>query len=96
MCKEYSQYCSHSGMKHQRVIAKWTQANEEVKRQNRSILMCQQISQAEGRPCRAELHKNLRAYRSLPHNTTGKSPAELMFMFEMLGKIPDLTINLNL
>ena len=96
MCEEYSLYCSHSGMRHQGVIAKWPQANGEVKSQIHSILMCQQISQAEGRPCRAELQKYLRAYRSLPHNTTGKSPAELMFMFEMLGKIPDLTINLNL
>ena len=33
------------------------------------------------------------AYRGLPHNTTGKSPAELMFGRRMRGKIPDLSFN---
>ena len=51
-----------------------------------------QIAQADNKPCRAELRKYLTAYRSIPHNTTGRSPAELLFNRKVKGKIPDLSI----
>ena len=41
----------------------------------------------------AELRKYLTAYRSIPHNTTGRSPAELLFNWKVKGKIPDLSID---
>ena len=52
-----------------------------------------QIAQADNKPCRAELRKYLTAYRSIPHNTTGRSPAELLFNRKVKGKIPDLSID---
>ena len=48
---------------------------------------------AENKPWRAELRKYLTAYRSIPHNTTGRSPAELLFNRKVKGKITDLSID---
>ena len=48
---------------------------------------------AENKPWRAELRKYLTAYRSIPHNTTGRSPAELLFNRKVKGKITDLIID---
>ena len=76
---EFREYCEQHGIIHQKVTAKWAQANGEVERQNQSLLKRSQIAQAENMPWRAELRKYLTAYRSIPHNTTGRSPAELLF-----------------
>lgn len=89
---EFDEYCRQNAITNQRVTPKWAQANGEVERQNRSILKRLQIAQAEGKPWRGELRKYLRVYRSLPHNTTGKSPSELLFNRQMRGKIPDLRL----
>ena len=59
----------------------------------RSLLKGLQIAQAENKPWRAELRKYLTAYRSIPYNTTGRSPAELPFNRKVKGKIPDLSID---
>ena len=37
--------------------------------------------------------KYLTAYRSIPHNTTGKNPTELLFNRKVKGKIADLSID---
>ena len=42
---------------------------------------------------RAELRKCLTAYRSIPHSTTGRSPAKLLFNWKVRGKFPDLRID---
>ena len=52
-----------------------------------------QIAQAENKPWRAELRKYLTAYRNIPHDTTGRSPAELLFNRKVKGKITDLSID---
>ena len=90
---EFREYCEQQGIIHHKVTAKWAQANGEVERQNRSLLKRLQIAQAENKPWRAELRKYLTAYRSIPHGTTGRSPAELLFNRKFRGKIPDLSID---
>ena len=40
-----------------------------------------------------ELRKYLTAFRSIPHNTTGRTPAELLFNRKVKGKIPVLSID---
>ena len=87
------EYCEQQGIIHHKVTAKWAQANGEMERQNRSPLKRLQIAQAENKPRRAELRKYLTAYRSIPHGTTGRSPAELLFNWKFRGKIPDLSID---
>ena len=89
---EFREYCEQHSIIYQNVTTEWAQANGEVERQNRSLLKQLQIAQAENKPRRAELRKYLTAYRSIPHNTTGWSPAELLFNRKVKGKIPDLSI----
>ena len=88
---EFREYCEQHSIIHQKVTAKWAQANGEVERQNRSLLKRLQI--AENKPWRAELRKYLTAYRSFSHNTTGRSPAELLFNRKVKGKIPAFRID---
>ena len=90
---QFREYCEKHSIIHQKVTSEWAQANREVERQNRSLLKRLQIAQAENKPCRAELRKYLTAYRSIPHNTTGRSPAELLFNRKGKGRIPDLSID---
>ena len=82
---EFREYCEQHGIIHQKVTAKWAQANGEVERL--------QIAQAENNPRRTELRKYLTAYRSIPQNTTGRIPAKLLFNRKVKGKIPDLSID---
>lgn len=49
------------------------------------------IAQSEGLDWQRELRKYVTVYRGIVHNTTGKSPAELLFKRKMRGKLPDLT-----
>ena len=62
-----------------------------MERQNKSLLKAIRATHAEGRNWREELNKFLMAYRSTPHSTTGKSPAELLFRRVMKTKMPELT-----
>jgi len=45
---------------------------------------------AEGKNWREGLNRFLFAYRSTPHSTTGKSPAELLFRRKLTTKMPEL------
>ena len=90
---EFREYCGQHGIIHQKVTAKWAQANGEVERNNRSLLKRLQTAQAENKPWRVELRKYLTAYRSISHNTTGRSPAELLFNRKVKGKIPAFRID---
>ena len=87
---EFIDYCKTINVKPIKVTARWAQANGEVERQNRSLLKRLQIAQAEKKNWKSELLTYLLAYRSMPHNTTGVSPAELLFGRKLRTKIPEL------
>ena len=89
---EFKEYCEWHGITDHKVTTKWTQANGEVEMQNRSLVERLQIAQAENKPWQAELRTYLTAYRSIPHSTTGRSPAELLCNRKVRGKISDLKI----
>ena len=76
---EFKVCMDYQGIQHRKVTAKWSQANGEVERQNRSLLKRIQIAQAERKDWKKELNVYLAYYSSLPHPTTGVSPAELLF-----------------
>lgn len=68
----------------------WPQANEEIERQNRSILKRLKIAQIEKQNWKEVLLEYLLMYRSSPHATTGVSPAELLFNRKIKTKLPEL------
>ena len=88
---EFAAYMQYQGIRHHRVIAKWPQGDGEVERQNRSLLKRIKIAQAEKKDWRKELNTYLVAYRSLPHPTTGMSPAEILFGRKIRTRLPELS-----
>ena len=75
----FKKYLEENGIEHRRTTPLWPQANGEVERQNRSILKCLRIAQAEGRNWRSEMSDFLMRHSSTTHSTTGVSPAQLLF-----------------
>lgn len=88
---ELKNYCEENGIRHLKTSPKWAQANGEVERRNSSIMKRIRIAQLEGLDWQKELRKYATVYRGIVHNTTGKSPAELLFKRKMRGKLPELT-----
>ena len=87
---EFADYLSNEGIKHSRTTSLWPQANGKVERQNRSLMKIIRISQVEGKNWKKDVRKYLKAYRSTPHNTTGVSPAELLFTRKLNTKLPQI------
>ena len=87
---EFATYMEHQGIRHHRVTVKCPQANGEVEHQNRSLLKRIQIAHAEKKNWKKVLKTYLVAYRSLPHPTTGVSPAELLFGRKIRTRFPEL------
>ncbi|CAC5387482.1 unnamed protein product [Mytilus coruscus] len=88
--REFYNYLSENGVKHNRSTPYWPQANGEVERQNRTLLKAFRTANAENRDWRKEIPKFLLANRSTPHSTTGKSPAELLFNRKIRTKLPEI------
>ena len=86
--QELATYCDDNGIEHCRTTAKWAQANGEVERQNQSLLKRMRIAQAQNKDWQREMRKYLMQYRALPHNTTGRSPAEMLFNRHIRTKLP--------
>ena len=86
----FERYLEDNDIEHRKTTPLWTQANGEVKRQNKCLLKSMKIAQAEGKEWKKEVRKYLVAYRSTPHTTTGVSPAELLFGRKMRTKLPEL------
>jgi len=87
---ETEDYLKEMGVEHQHTTPLWPRANGEVERQNGTLLKAIRAAHAEGKNWREELNKFLLAYRSTPHSTTGKSPAELLFRRVLNTKMPEL------
>ncbi len=92
---QFQQFCETNGIQHVKTTLRWAQANGEMERQNASILKRIRIAQAKGLDWRKELRKYVAMYRAIDHNTTGKSPAELLFNRKIRGKLPDYTMTRN-
>jgi len=87
---EFADYMRENGIKHNKSTPYWPQANGEVERQNRTLLKAFRAANAESRDWRKEIPKFLLAYRSTPHSTTGKSPAEMLFNRKIRTKLPEI------
>ncbi|XP_022807326.1 uncharacterized protein K02A2.6-like [Stylophora pistillata] len=87
---EMEEYLNEMGIEHRATTPLWPRANGEVERQNRSLLKTMRVAHAEKRDWRLELNKYLLAYCSIPHVTTGQSPAELLFGMKLSTKLPEV------
>lgn len=87
---ELREWAENRGIQIRHVAPYWPQANGEVERQNRSVVKRLKIAQIEKRPWKEELADYLLMYRSTPHTTTGKSPAEMLFGRKLRTKMPEL------
>ncbi|XP_062700623.1 uncharacterized protein K02A2.6-like [Aedes albopictus] len=88
--EEFRNYCESSNIKLISTTPYWPQQNGEVERQNRSILERLSISQATNTDWLSELNKYLLMYRSSPHSTTGKTPSEMLFGYNIRDKVPSI------
>ncbi|XP_048774395.2 uncharacterized protein K02A2.6-like [Ostrea edulis] len=89
--EEFKGYLDLNGIKHIRTTPYWPQGNGEVERQNRTLLKAIKAANAERKDWRRELPKFLLAYRTTPHSTTGKSPAELLYNRKIHTKLPEMS-----
>lgn len=89
--QEFKAYCEHMGIEHRRVTPRWPQANGEVERQNASLVKRIKIAYGESRDYKLEIRKYMTSYRSIPHPSTGKSPAELLYGRRIRTKMPFYT-----
>lgn len=88
--QEFRQYCATNNITLKNTTPYCPEQNGLVERQNRSILKALRICHSQKRDWREELLKYLLMYRSSPHSTLLKSPAELMFNRKMRDKLPCL------
>ena len=75
----YQQYMKWAGIKAMVVSPEDPEANGLAENFMKSLKKIWHISRIENKNFRQELYKFLRQYRSTPHSTTGKPPAELLF-----------------
>ncbi|XP_055309417.1 uncharacterized protein K02A2.6-like [Sitodiplosis mosellana] len=88
--EEFKQYCRVNNITLISTTPYWPQQNGEVERQNRSLLKRLSICQSEKGNWQEDLQKYLLMYRSTPHSTTLKTPAELMFNRNIRDKLPSM------
>lgn len=86
--EEFKQFCRINNIELDSTTPWWPQENGEVERQNRSLLKRLTICQNEKGNWQEDLQAYLLMYRSSPHSTTLKTPAELMFNRNIRDKLP--------
>jgi len=77
------------GIKHRKITPLWPRANAETERFMRTIKKSIKAAHAEHKNWRQEMFKFLLAYRSTPHSSTGKAPAEVLFGRNLKTKLPE-------
>jgi len=80
---ELQQFLSAHGVRHSKTASYNHRANGEVKRFNRVLKEGFKAALADGKSFLQGVRQTLASYRSTPQPTTGKSPAKLMYGFEM-------------
>ena len=72
--KTFNNFLCSYDIEHKTSPPLWTHANDEVERQNRSLLQAIRIAHSEGRDWKTEITTFLQAYRTTPHSITGIPP----------------------
>ena len=69
-----------------------TAANDEVERQNHSLLKRTRIAKASGQDWEKTIYDYLFAYRNTPHSITGIAPTEMFFKRKLRKKLPNISL----
>ena len=87
----YYQYMKWAGVDSRRVAPEDPEANGLAENFMKVIKKVWQSALVEKKNPRQELYKFLRNYRSTPHTSTGKSPAEALFGRAIRTRLPQTT-----
>ena len=90
---EIKSFASYLDIKHRRITPLWPQANSHVETFNRRLRKLVQSAKIENKEWKRELYKFMRNYRATPHQSTLKSPAELMFPGRNYNEIARIATN---
>jgi hypothetical protein len=69
----------------------WARANGLVENFNKSLKKAIRAARAENKNWHNELYTFLLQYRNIPHLTTGRTPAELLFNRTVMTKVPEMS-----
>ena len=86
---ELKRYLENMGIKHRKITPLWPRANGETERFMRTIKKAIKAAHAENKNRYQEMFKFLLAYRSTPHSSTGRPPAEVLFGRNLKTKLPE-------
>ena len=87
MSAEFEAFLANLQIRHLKSSLYYSRANGEVERWNRVLKQTLQIARNEGKPWKEAALELLMAYRATPHQTTGKSPAELLHGRKMVTPV---------
>ena len=88
--KDFADYCSYMGIRHERATPYWPRGNAKCERFMKSLGKTVRIAQIEGKPWRQVMNQFLRSYRAAPHASTGFSPNQLMFGRNVSSRLPSV------
>ena len=88
--EEFKKFSEYLGFRHQRITPLWPKANAECERLMKTIGKVIRTAKIENKNWRQELYTFLRAYRSTPHCTTQKSPAETLLHRTFRTQLPEM------
>ena len=83
-------FATELGFKHRKITPLWPKANAEAERFMRTLGKAIRTARTEQKNWEKELQKFMRNYRSTPHSSTGKSPAELLMGRQIKTKLPEM------
>ena len=84
---EFEAFLANLQIRHLKSSLYYPRANGEVERWNRVLKQTLQIAKNERKPWKDAAIELLMAYRATPHQTTGKSPAELLHGRKMVTPV---------
>ena len=86
----FKTFARELGFQHRKITPLWPKANAEAERFMRTLGKAIRTARAHQKDWQKELNTFLRNYRSTPHSSTVKSPAELLMGRQIKTKLPEV------
>ena len=87
---EFESFLREHGIKHSRISPYWSRNNGLVVNFKRSVRKAVRVAQVQKKNWRTELYTFLLHYCATEHNTTGFTPARLLYNREIKTKLPQV------